>query len=396
LKILFLANRIPYPPYRGDKLKIFNLAKRLAGKHELYLLTFTQTEEDKQYKAKLEEYFKEVHLVHLPKWRSAVNCLAGLWDSKPIQVLYFQSAEMRQQLALLMATHQFDAVHVQHLRMSPYLAQHKSVPRILDLPDAFSLYWERRKLIKRGLATRIFEQVEQQRVLKYEQVLDEYDLSLVCSQEDLEYLKQLHGTAHLKLLPNGVDLTTFAARDHDYSHNNILLFTGNMDYAPNIDAVVYFTEQILPLIQQQFPAIKFIIAGQRPVKRVMELANEHVLVTGFIEDLAATYNSASVVVAPLRFGAGTQNKVLEAMAMGVPVVCSHIGFKGLGIASGDGAIMQTAPEAFAQSVIELLSSAQLRKDTGTKGLAVVRSKFDWDAIASLLDSYFKEVAGKLK
>ncbi len=125
-----------------------------------------------------------------------------------------------------------------------------------------------------------------------------------------------------------------------------------------------------------------------------DLASENILVTGFIEDLAATYNSASVVVAPLRFGAGTQNKVLEAMAMGVPVVCSHIGFKGLGIASGDGAIMQTNPEAFAQSVIQLLSSAQLRQDTGTKGLAVIRSKFDWDAIAGLLDSYFREVAGK--
>ncbi|MDR3681919.1 MAG: glycosyltransferase [Flavipsychrobacter sp.] len=392
MKILFLANRIPYPPYRGDKLKIFNLAKRLAGKHELYLLTFTQSPEELQYKTKLEEYFKEVHLVHLPKWKSAVNCLAGAWDNKPIQVLYFQSAEMKQQLAELMDRHQFDAVHVQHLRMSPYLSQNKTIPRILDLPDAFSLYWERRKLIKRGLATRIFESIEQKRVLKYESVLNDYDLNLVCSQEDLEYLKQSHPTANLKLLPNGVDLTTFAAKDHDYEHNNTLLFTGNMDYAPNVDAVVYFTEQVLPIIRKKFPTVQFVIAGQRPVAKVAELASEHVTVTGFIKDLAATYNTASVVVAPLRFGAGTQNKVLEAMAMGVPVVCSHIGFRGLGIESGEGAIMQREPEAFANSVIELLSSVELRKSVGTKGIAVIRQKFDWDAIAEILDKYFKEIA----
>jgi len=391
LKILFLANRIPYPPYRGDKLKIFNLAKRLAGKHELYLLTFTQSPEEVQYKTKLEEYFKEVRLVHLPKWKSAVNCLAGAWDDKPIQVLYFQSSEMRQQLAELMGRHKFDAVHVQHLRMSPYLSQNKTIPRILDLPDAFSLYWERRKLIKRGLATRIFESIEQKRVLKYESVLNDYDLNLVCSQEDLEYLKQAHPEANLKLLPNGVDLTTFAAKDHDYEHNDIILFTCNMDYAPNVDAVVYFTEQVLPIIRKKFPKVQFVIAGQRPVAKVTELAGEHVTVTGFIKDLAATYNTASVVVAPLRFGAGTQNKVLEAMAMGVPVVCSHIGFKGLGIESGEGAIMQREPEAFANSVIELLNSAKMRKSVGTKGIAVIRQKFDWDAIAGTLEGYFKEI-----
>lgn len=391
MKILFLANRIPYPPYRGDKLKIFNLAKRLAGKHELYLLTFTQSPEEVQYKTKLEEYFKEVRLVHLPKWKSAVNCLAGAWDDKPIQVLYFQSSEMRQQLAELMGRHKFDAVHVQHLRMSPYLSQNKTIPRILDLPDAFSLYWERRKLIKRGLATRIFESIEQKRVLKYESVLNDYDLNLVCSQEDLEYLKQAHPEANLKLLPNGVDLTTFAAKDHDYEHNDIILFTCNMDYAPNVDAVVYFTEQVLPIIRKKFPKVQFVIAGQRPVAKVTELAGEHVTVTGFIKDLAATYNTASVVVAPLRFGAGTQNKVLEAMAMGVPVVCSHIGFKGLGIESGEGAIMQREPEAFANSVIELLNSAKMRKSVGTKGIAVIRQKFDWDAIAGTLEGYFKEI-----
>jgi glycosyltransferase involved in cell wall biosynthesis len=167
-----------------------------------------------------------------------------------------------------------------------------------------------------------------------------------------------------------------------------------MDYAPNVDAVVYFANEILPLIQQKFPNTKFVIAGQRPVPKVQELASEHISVTGFVEDIAAVYNTASVVVAPLRFGAGTQNKVLEAMAMGIPVVCSNIGFKGLGINSGDGAIMQTDPTAFANSVIELLSSEELRKNVGAKGMKVIQDNFGWDAIAALLASYLKEVSVK--
>jgi len=393
LKLLFLANRIPYPPYRGDKLKIYNLAKRLRHSHELILLTFVETEEDYQYKAELEKVFKEVHLVYQPKWRSALNCLAAVWDKTPLQVLYFRSAAMQQKLKAVLAQHTFDAVHVQHLRMSPYLADMSDIPRILDLPDAFSLYWERRKKMQANPLKKIFENIEQARVLKYERTMPaHYDMSLVCSQEDLEYLQRKQGISNIHLLPNGVDLDTFTAQNHDYSHNHTLLFTGNMDYAPNVDAVVYFVQEVLPQIREKIPQVKFIIAGQRPVKKVADLASDHVSVTGFIKDLATVYNSASVVVAPLRFGAGTQNKVLEAMAMGVPVVCSNIGFKGLGITSGEGAIMQTDPKAFAASVVELLSSEALRKEVGVKGMQVIKNRFGWDAIAKQLETYLLQIS----
>ena len=394
MKILFLANRIPYPPYRGDKLKIFNLARRLQKEHELYLVTFTQTPEEEQYRTELEKIFKEVHLIYLPKWKSAMNCLSAAWDATPLQVLYFKAAAMQQKLEQVLSVHKFDAVHVQHLRMSPYLANHKEIPRILDLPDAFSLYWERRMKMKAGIAKKTFQVIEHKRVLKYESILKKYDMSLVCSAEDLEYLKKVHHIDNIRLLPNGVDLDTFYPREHDYSHNHTLLFTGNMDYAPNVDAVVYFAQEILPAIHQKFPGTKFVIAGQRPVQRVLDLASEYISVTGFVEDIAAVYDTASVVVAPLRFGAGTQNKVLEAMAMGIPVVCSNIGFKGLGIASGDGAIMQTEPAAFANSVIELLSTEELRRKVGAKGVEVIQNNFGWDAIAKTLGSYLQEVANR--
>ena len=394
MKILFFANRVPYPPYRGDKLKIFNLAKRLQANHELHLLTFAQTPQDLTYKAELEKIFKEVHFIYLPKWKSALNCIAALWNKTPMQVLYFRSAAMRKKLGEVLAAHTFDAVHVQHLRMSPYLAYKQDIPRILDLPDAFSLYWSRRKAAQKNPLLKIFESIEQKRILHYEQIMRLYNLSLVCSQEDLEYLEQEHGINNINLLPNGVDLDIFSARNHDYSHNHILLFTGNMDYAPNVDAVGYFVQDVLPLIREKFPHVQFIIAGQRPVKKVQVLANDYIKVTGFIEDLATVYDSASVVVAPLRFGAGTQNKVLEAMAMGVPVVCSNIGFKGLGIQSGEGAIMQTEAKAFAQSVTDLLSSAELRKNTGQKGMQIIHSRFGWDSISKQLENYLKSIAGK--
>ena len=396
MKLLFLANRTPYPPYRGDKLKIYHLAKRLAAKgHELHLLTFAQNEEDKSYEPELRKIFTEVHLISLPKWRSALNCVSAAWSRLPIQVIYFQSGAMRRRLRTLLARHQYDAVHVQHLRMAPYLANNKSVPRILDLPDAFSLYWERRKEISGNVFIRLFESIERRRILRYEPVMKKYDLALACSPEDINYLRKKHGINNLHLLPNGVDTDVFKAGNHSYQSSETLLFTGNMDYAPNVDAVLYFVRDIWPIVRQKFPEVRFVIAGQRPVAAVLALANDHIQVTGFVPDIAAVYQSAAVVVAPLRFGAGTQNKVLEAMAMGVPVVCSSVGFAGLGIVSGDGAFMEQSAGAFAARIIDLLSAAALREATGKKGIEAIHSRFSWDIVTAMLYDYFS-LAAKIK
>lgn len=350
---------------------------------------------DEQYRGELEKIFEKVVLVHLPKHLAGINVLSGVVSKLPFQVSYFKSKAMQRQLNELLEAERYDAIHIQHLRMAPYLEHRSDLPRILDLPDAFSLYWQRRKAIKKNPLKKGAESWEAGRVFRYEQtVLQRFDRTLCCSAEDLKYLQEKHGADNLSLLPNGVDLSTFYPKDHDYGHNQTLLFTGNMDYAPNVDAVVYFSNDILPLIRERHPEVKFIIAGQRPVAAVKVLAENlaDVTVTGFVEDLTVLYNAASVVVAPLRFGAGTQNKVLEAMAMGIPVVCSHIGFGGLGIENGDGAIMRPDAQGFATAVSELLDSEAARRALGRKAAQVIEARFGWDAIADMLEQYLTEVA----
>ncbi len=391
MKLLFIANRFPYPPYRGDKLKIFNLAKQLAISNELHLITFAEYADDLEHLDKITPYFKKIEVVKLPKWKSYFNVLLGLFNSKPMQVSYFKSKSFKSRLALLLKENTYDGVHVQHLRMAQYAINLKNLYRILDLPDAFSLYWQRRKNTKRNFFQILFDRIESSRVARYEaHILREFDKCLVCSPEDKQYLEKTHQADNINLLPNGVDTAQFQFANHDYTHNNKLLFTGNMDYAPNIDAVVYFAHQILPQIQVVFPDIKFVIAGQRPVPKVMELGNlQNIEVTGFVPNLNDMYNSASVVVAPLRFGAGTQNKVLEAMSMGIPVVCTNIGFEGLLIKNGEGIFMETDSKLFAQRVIDLLHSETLRKTTGEKACTHIAEKFSWEIIASQLQNYFQ-------
>ena len=389
MKILFIANRFPYPPFRGDKLKIYNLSKRLAEKNEIHLITFTEQKSDLQYLDKLNPIFKRMEIVHLPKLQSLFYSAIGLFQKLPLQVQYFKSRDFSARLKQLLSEEKYDAIHVQHIRMAQYAIAYKQYFRILDLPDAFSLYWQRRKEVPRSFLSKWLDNIESKRVINYEKyVLNEFDLNLVCSREDQEFLIQTHKVGNIELLPNGVDTQQFKPGKHDYSHNETLLFTGNMDYDPNVDAVLYFVDEILPIILKSFPKVKFLIAGQRPIDKVRELDNgNNILVTGFIPDLSETYNSASVVVAPLRFGAGTQNKVLEAMSMGIPVVCSNIGFEGLGIDDGQGAFMRLGASDFADQVVTLLSNEVLRENTGKKGIEVIQKSFTWETIAERLSSF---------
>jgi sugar transferase (PEP-CTERM/EpsH1 system associated) len=389
MQILFVANRIPYPPYRGDKLKIYNLAKQLTKQHELHLITFVADEEEWKYKAELEKLYASVTLIKQSKLRSYWGCISGIFSKVPFQVLYFKNAKFKSALNAVIAQRSFDAIHVQHLRMAQYFIGNKPKTRvILDLPDAFSLYWKRRLEKATTAFQKIFIKMEHHRLLSYEKHMAMFDLNLACSKEDINYLKSKHGFEHIQLLSNGVDTSTFKPSEIAPVPKRIL-FTGNMDYAPNIDGAAYFVEEIFPLIEKEIPGVQFIIAGQRPVKKVTDLAKENIQITGFIPKLNEMYATAEVVVSPLRIGAGTQNKVLESMAMGIPVVCTDIGFEGLGIANGEGVFKETTAMGFAKKVIELLNNPELREITGKKATEVIKNKFSWDRIAQQLADYLK-------
>jgi sugar transferase (PEP-CTERM/EpsH1 system associated) len=388
LNILFVSNRFPYPPYRGDKLKIYNLAKRLSEKHNLFLITFIQDKGDYKYAGELKKIFKEVELIYLPKYLSILKCGLKIFSSKPYQIIYFESSRFKKRMNEFLNQRQIDVIHTQHLRMSQYTYHLKKFKRILDLPDAYSLYWKRRTEMNSNIITNLFHKIEYKKVLKYEEIIKSYDLNLVCSEEDRDFLLVKHNINYIDILPNGVDLSAFKSQGHDYDIENRIIFTGNMDYFPNIKAVQYFVTEILPVVKQKFQKVKFYIVGQKPVEQVLSLKSDDVVVTGFVEDLSAEYSKSTIAVSPIQYGAGTLNKVLEPMAMGIPVVSTEIGFKGLGISSGQGVLLASDKDEVANHVISLLSSKELRRQTGEKGKKVIYENFDWDKIALKLEKFF--------
>lgn len=395
MKLLFVANRVPYPPFRGDKLKIWNLANRLKHHHELYLITIAESREDLAYREQLETVFRKVWIFYMPKWLSAVNTALGLFGRLPLQVAYFRSAAFSRMLSGVCREVKPNAIHVQHLRMAQYFAD-TAIDKshiVLDLPDAFSLYWKRRSENSGSWWMRKFAALEYKRLVRYEQqTLVKYPLNLVCSPEDAAYLTELTG-ANIKVLPNGVDTSVFHPRSTTPFEPGRILFTGNMDYEPNVDAVTFFCKELFPAILKRQPHARFVIAGQRPVPRVLKLAADNVEITGFVPDIADEYAKAEVVIAPLRFGAGTQNKVLEAMAMGIPVVCSKVGFKGLGIKSGEGAVLAADSEQFIDEVCRILADREYRAKLAGSGGDTIRTLYSWDAVSNKLGEYLTEISG---
>jgi len=394
MRFLFVANRMPYPPFRGDKLKIYHLAKELSKNHELHLITIAETVEDISYVENLRPFFKKIEFVYLPKYKSVLNTLGGVFNREPFQLNYFRSSKFQQLLDSTLSENDYDGIHVQHIRMSQFFKQKTDLEKvILDLPDAFSLYWKRRSKNSTNYLKKTFEKIEFQRVKKWEiDFVSQFKKVLVCSLEDQFYLESL-GLNQVEILENGVDTNMFKPSQTPYIPNRIL-FTGNMDYAPNIDAVVYFTSEIWPFIRREVPEAKFIIAGQRPVPKVLALRSLSVEVTGFIEDLSNEYAKAHVVVSPLRIGAGTQNKVLEALAMNIPVVTTNVGYTGLKLKRDQGALVSLTPREFANNTIKLLKDSEFRDLVGSTGGESIRSRFGWAGIAQKLENHFIELNKK--
>ena len=396
MNILFVANRFPYPPFRGDKLKIFNLARQLSRRHELYLITFIQDKGDYKYIEELSKYFKKIEVVYLSKFHSAVNCLANVFSAKPFQIHYFQSFEFEEHLNNFVDLHDIDVIHTQHLRMSQYTHKIKNIPKILDLPDAYSLYWKRRSMLNCSFFKKKLEYLEYKRVMEYESIIKKFDMTLVCSEEDRSLLEKDHEYNRINILPNGIDMSTFHSEQHDYRINNRIIFTGNMDYFPNSDAAVYFSKEIFPEILKKLPEVKFYIVGQKPPKKVRELQSENIIVTGFVNSIADEYAASSIAISPVRVGAGTLNKVLEPMAMGVPVVSSRIGFEGIGATHGEEIILAERKEEFIDNIVNLLSDQSYRQHIGEGGKDLVTRNFGWDKVSDKLEDYFYQIMSNKK
>ena len=239
MNLLFLTSRLPYPPFQGDRLKIYHILRILSRKHQITLLSFTLDTEEDNLAKELAPFCQRIETIILPKTQSYQNLLPGIFSNKPFQVSYYHSSAFQQKLTQILVEDKYDLIHTHLIRMAPYSAD-LNIPKVLDLTDAISEYLKTRyettnnPIVKAGLF------IEWQKMLRYEPILEKFDTISVCSEPDRDNLLKTAPTAQIEIIRNGIDIDYFKPNLAQQPEQNSIIFTGNMTYAPNEDGLMYF------------------------------------------------------------------------------------------------------------------------------------------------------------
>jgi sugar transferase (PEP-CTERM/EpsH1 system associated) len=391
MRILMLAHRLPYPPRTGDKVRAYHVARHLGTHHDLTLACLVdEPGSDAAIEALRQEIPDLVHASLAPARRRA-SALLGLAMGASATMTYFASPELRTRLAARLH-HQFDLVYVSSSSMAQYVTEVGRVPVIMDFVDIDSDKW-----VQYGARLPLYRawvyRLEAARLRAWElQAARRANRCVVATRQEATLLHFLAPWAPVTVVPNGVDLEYFNPSPAAAGRGSLLVFTGAMDYFPNADAVVYFCHHIFPKIRAQIPDVQFAIVGKSPGSSVRRLANiPGVQVTGAVPDVRPYLSEAAVAVAPLRVARGIQNKVLEAMAMRLPVVASPKAHEGLDAQPGRHLVVAEDVRAFVEATVRLLRTPALREETGKAARAFVERHHSWTAALGVLDTVVADV-----
>ena len=395
-RILFICHRIPYPPNKGDKIRSFNFIRHLAGNHEVYLAFLIDSKDDLKNIGPLEKLSKNSFFETIfPKIKKATSAMKALLTSQPISIPYFYSKALQRKIDRFLDDHVIDTVFCFSSPTAEYIykSRHyncmlKTIPWIMDLIDVDSHKW-RQYADTNSQPFRWLYRREADYLLQYErQIAKEFQYTLLVSESEKKLLNRYFPASNTEVVCNGVDLQHFSPGKGTIRQNKgpTIVFTGAMDYWPNIDGVQWFAHDIFPQIQKEVPNVQFQIVGSKPSPEVKNLAkNTGIIVTGFVNDVRDYFASADVCVIPLRIARGIQNKVLEAMAMGKAVVCSEEAMEGIKADPGEGLIIAKDSAAFAHAVIRLLNNKTDQQEIGRKARACMEKNHSWAKSLENLD-----------
>lgn len=391
MKILIITPRIPYPPYRGDKLKIFNISKILARNNSVTILTFHNNKKNLAATEEIKKLGINIKTVWLPVFSSLLKMAMALFINLPFQLAYFVSRKMKKEIRRTVEQNEFDVIYFHLIRSAQYFesAENSAALKVLDFTDAVSLYLTRFAEVTKNPFKKIALKLELSRIEKYEIAAQKFDTLFICSEKDKDYLEKKKLHPNIQFLRNGFDAEQFQADKVLYEKNRII-FTGNMPYFPNRDAVLYFTKEIFPLVRENYPTSKFYVVGQKPPSELKNLKSSNIVVTGFVENIKREYQLSEVNVVPVRFGAGTLNKVIEALALGIPTVATSMSVAGLPKELKKYVLIADNPENFAEKIINIFENESIRNDLMKEAQKVVFDLLNWEKIVCDFELYLKQ------
>ena len=397
--LLFLSHRLPYPPTKGDKVRSCHFLKHLASRYRVHLGTFIDDAADWQHLDEVRRMCASTYVEPLVPWMRRATSSTALLSGEPITLPYFRSRPLQRWVLQTVRDARISRAFVFSSAMAQYILDLRELRTVVDFVDMDSQKWADYAARRKWPASAIFRR-EARRLLRYELgVAGRAEASLfVTHAETRRFLAHKSGKwARVLTVPNGVD-SDFFSPEHDFDSpfargERPVVFTGSMDYWPNVDGVVWFAREVLPVLRKQDPAVRFYVVGMNPDLAVRALAdNPAIVVTGRVPDVRPYLQHAATVVAPLRVARGVQNKVLEAMAMGKPVVTTPACLAG--IAAREGADLEVAADAgtFAAKLQACMDPAK-GEAIGRLARARVLSDYTWRASYKLLDELLTPAAG---
>ncbi len=390
--LLFLAHRIPFPPNKGDKIRSFHLLRHLSERYAIHLGAFVDDPDDWRYQDALKPYCASIKLLPLNPRRAKLASLTGLLSGEALTLPYYRNRELKHWAEELAACGKV----TRGLAFSSAMAQFMPgilVRRVIDMVDVDSDKWVQYAKAQPWPMSWVYAR-EGRKLAEWEsRVAQDFDATLLVSHDEAALLQKRVPQAQDKIgaFENGVDADYFSpARDYANPYPadaKSIVFTGAMDYWPNIDAVTWFAEQVFPLVRNIVPAAQFTIVGSRPGEGVVALASQPgVIITGSVPDVRPYLAHAACAVAPLRIARGVQNKVLEAMAMARPVVASAQAAEGIRAEAGRDFILARDKAEFVHAVVTQLQTAS----TAMQARDCILTHYNWDRNLAVIDSLFEQ------
>jgi len=406
-----IAYIVPYVP-NLIRTRPYNLITKLSSQgHEVVVFTLGSGSRELEDAKALKTRCNDVRYHSQPVWRSLLNCVIALPGKQPLQSVYSWNSGMAQQLVNLLeareAYNKFDVVHVEHLRGSRYGTFLKSrfpdLPLVWDSVDSISHLFRQASDYSRSMFGKLVTRFELSRTERVEGNLTcLFDHVLITSVTDKNALLKLvpngKKPAPISVLPNGVDLDYFHPNPSVQREHETIVFSGKISYHANISMVKYLVAEVMPRIWEQHPATRLVVVGKDPPSDVKEFAkNPLITITGTVDDIRPFLWKATVAVVPLIYGAGIQNKILEAMATGTPVVTTSKALSALTAIPEKDILVADAPEEYSMSVLKLIKNSDIQRSVGEAGLHYVQKQHNWDGIVSrLADIYKRTIAIKNK
>jgi len=385
-KALFLTSRLPYPPDRGDRVRTYFLLKVFSENYDVTLVSLYETPDELQYKKNLEQICSQVICISHPKWLGLVNLVRNMICRTPFQVAYYSNRKFKKALASFKKTSKIDLIYSHLIRLAPYALDFSGSYRIIDYTDCISLEYLRSLSHRKGIS-KMFYSIEAKRTRKYEQLVKTgFNECWVISPVDFKALNLSHFDNGI-IIPNPVTINEL---QKDYTLKQRLVFVGNMSVPHNVFAVQFVSQKLMPAILKHHPEIEFQVIGANPLSAVKSLnGSNNTVVRGFVDDLYNELINSDIFIAPMFFCAGIQNKILEAMACGVPVISTPAVAESLDCHDGIELLLANDEPSFIEKTHLLLSDLSLREKIGNMSKQKTLGNYSLASITAVLKNRFK-------